>query len=54
MIKKERGVLTYMSEEINGMLRNSYASGRNFAQTTDDKLEKALSKARNHSDDLER
>ena len=43
---------TYMSEKINGMSRNSYASGRNFVQTTDEKLEKALSMTREHSDDL--
>lgn len=54
MIKKERGVLTYMSQEVNGIARDNYALGRTFAESTDEKLEKALSKDRDNSEELER
>lgn len=54
MIKKERGVLTYMSQGVNGLTRENVVGGIRFAQTTDEKLEKALSKAEANRDDMER
>lgn len=54
MIKRERGALTFMSQEINGISRNNYAAGRMLVQTMDEKLEKALSKSEINIDDMER
>ena len=55
MIKKERGVLTYMSQEINGVTREDYIAGRNVVVSVDEKLEKALAKdTQEKNDDMER
>lgn len=54
MIKRERDVLTYMGQEVNGIPRDDFAAGRNFAQTIDAKLSKALSKVKENREDEER
>lgn len=54
MIKKERDLHTYMGQEVNGIPRDDFAAGRNFAQTTDAKLSKALDRARAAREDEER
>ena len=53
MIKKEQGLLTYMSQGINNIPRDNVVAGINFAQGMDEKLEKALLKDR-ENDDMER
>lgn len=49
MIKKERGVLTYLSQEINGLTRDNVVGGMNLCSRTDEKIDEKL-----HGNDIER
>jgi len=56
MIKKESGILTYMSKGFNGLVRDDSVAGMHLAQRMDEKIaEKLKNKSdRNLEDDMER
>ena len=55
MIKKERGALTYLSQEINGLTRENVVGGMHVVERMDEKIEeKMTNKEKNSDQDLER